>query len=118
MATSYRTGHRGNREPAQVCENAAARLAELFPRVTAMRIPIRLVFADGRSEETVIEFGTANEVIFRARAEVGFGEPVQLINDDGSLDAKATVIAVQWAESEQAIAVRFSGQIANWIIKS
>ena len=98
-------------------ESASGRLARIFPGATAMRIPVRLERGCGSAERTTIEYGTAQEVIFRTDTDLGFDESVRLLNDDGSFDVEARVIAVQWIDSRQAVAVRFMTPVTNWVVK-
>lgn len=118
MATSFRNGDFGAATAAASEQSsAAARLASFLPAATAIRIPVTAIFATGRSESTTLEYGTAREVIFRASAEIPFGATVRLLNEDGSFDAQASVVAVQYANGERAVAARFLGSTPNWIIK-
>jgi hypothetical protein len=99
-------------------ENVAGRLARIFPGATPMRIPVRMEReAGGTAERTMIEFGTAREVIFRTSAALDCGDSVRLLNDDGTLDVKVRVIAVQWMDTKQAVAAHFIAPVSNWIIK-
>ena len=99
-------------------DSPSQRLARVFPGATAMRIPIRMMREGGYPpEKTTIEFGTAREVIFRTQSDLEFDEHIRLRNDDGSFDAEVRVIAVQWDESTQAVAARFTTPSSNWIIK-
>ena len=83
-----------------------------------MRIPVRMEREiSGSAERTMIEFGTAREVIFRTSAALDCGESVRLLNDDGTLDIKVRVIAVQWMDTRQAVAAHFIAPVTNWIIK-
>ncbi|MEO5937090.1 MAG: hypothetical protein ABIP81_07735, partial [Terriglobales bacterium] len=101
------------------------RLAEFFPSAIRIRIPVR-VTAEGRggdaeteapSEETVIEFGTAREVLFVSALPLEFDDTVRLKNTDGSFDAQGSVVAVQLGERRSAVAVRFTEKVNNWIIQ-
>ncbi len=65
----------------------------------------------------MIEFGTAQEVIFSSSLPLEFEDRVRLCNSDRSLDARATVVAVRYHEGRKAVAVRFLGEVGNWIIK-
>jgi hypothetical protein len=99
------------------------KLAQLFPSVSPVRIPVRLttVALNGRrrlEEQTVIEFGTAREVLFSSTLPLEFEDQVRLENSDGSLDTRATVVAVRYHDGRKAVAVRFLGEVGNWIIKS
>ena len=98
-------------------ENVAGRLARIFPGATPMRIPVRMERDGGSAERTMIEFGTAREVIFRTSAQLDCGDAVRLMNDDGTLDIKVRVIAVQWMDTKQAVAAHFIAPVSNWIIK-
>jgi hypothetical protein len=102
-------------------ETCVEKLAQLFPNVSPMRIPVRITHSGpaGRSlqEQTVIEFGTAQEVIFSSSLPLEFEDRLQLLNSDRSLDARATVVAVRYHEGRKAVAARFLGEVGNWIIK-
>jgi hypothetical protein len=97
------------------------KLAQLFTGISHVRIPVRvLTTGTGRKrlqEQTVIEFGTAHEVLFSSTLPLEFEDRVRMLNSDGSLDAWATVVAVRYHEGRKAVAARFVGHIDNWIIK-
>ena len=73
-----------------------------------MRIPVRvLTLGSARKrlqEQTVIEFGTAQEVLFSSKLPLEFEDRVQLLNSDGSLDVRATVVAVRYHAGRRAVA--------------
>jgi hypothetical protein len=69
------------------------------------------------SESTVIEYGTSTEVLFSSSLPLEFADQVRLQNSDGSLDAKASVVAVQYQKGRTAVAARFTHAVANWIVK-
>jgi hypothetical protein len=102
-------------------QRCAEKLAQLFPGASPMRIPVRvLTLGSGRQrlqEQTVIEFGTADVVLFSSKLPLEFEDRVQLLNSDGSLDACATVVAVRYHNGRKAVAAQFVGSIDNWIIK-
>lgn len=97
------------------------KLAQLFPGVSPVRIPVCLTTAVAGDrqlqEHTVIEFGTAHEVLFASSLPLEFEDQVRLVNSDGSLDARATVVAVRYHSRGKAVAVRFVNEVGNWIIK-
>lgn len=101
--------------------SCAEKLAELFPSASPVRIPVRISTArPGRrrlQEETVIEFGTAHEVLFTSQLPLEFEDSIRLANSDGSLDVRATVVAVRYHENRKAVAARFCGPVKNWIIR-
>ncbi len=68
-------------------------------------------------EQTVIEFGTAREVLFASSLPLEFEDRVRVVNSDGSLDAQATVVAVRYQNGNKAVAARFVDNVENWIIK-
>lgn len=85
-----------------------------------MRIPVRVMtLGPGRRihEQTTIEFGTDQEVLFASTLPLEFEDHVRLLNSDGSLDARATIVAVRYHDGRKAVAARFFGQVSNWIIK-
>lgn len=102
-------------------ESCIGRLAQLFPDATPVRIPVQVISlrAGGRTivENTVIEFGTPAEVLFASTLPLEFDDRLRLRNSDGSLDADASVVAVQYYEGHKAVAARFSSEVWNWIIK-
>jgi len=102
-------------------QSCVGKLAQLFPNASPVRIPVRITtVATGRrrlQEETVIEFGTAHEVLFASTLPLEFEDRVRLANSDGSLDARATVVAVRYHGGRKAVAARFVGEVGNWIIK-
>ena len=103
-------------------ESSTARLARFFPTATPVRIPVRLTRVDGaqesKGENTVIEFGTSQEVLFSSKLPLEFADLLQLQNSDGSLNAQACVVAVQYNSGHTAVAARFTQQVPNWIVKS
>jgi hypothetical protein len=103
-------------------ESSTAKLARFFPEATPVRIPVQLTrVADeksGFSESTVIEFGTAREVLFASALPLEFADVLRLRNSDGTLDAEACVVAVQYNAGRTAVAARFTQQVDNWIVKS
>jgi hypothetical protein len=97
------------------------KLAQLFPNASPLRLPVRVVaLGSGQrhlEESTVIEFGTAHEVLFASTLPLEFEDQVRILNSDGSLDAGATVVAVRYNDGRKAVAARFVGEVGNWIIK-
>jgi len=97
------------------------RLAKFFPQATPVRIPIKLSRADGQQktpvEETVIEYGTACEVLFALDAPLEFADRVLLESKDGSLQVEASVVAVQYHPHRTVVAARFLRNVPNWIVK-
>jgi hypothetical protein len=104
--------------------NSVADLARFFPEATPMRIPVQFarVHDSGEtatfSESTVIEFGTAHEVLFASKTPLEFADTLRLRNSDGSLDVEANVVAVQYHPGKTLVAARFRGDVPNWIVKS
>lgn len=66
----------------------------------------------------MIEFGTAHEVLFASNLPLEFEDRVHLVNSDGSLDVKATIVAVRYHNGSKAVAARFLNDVENWIIRS
>jgi hypothetical protein len=102
-------------------QTCVEKLAQLFPNASPVRIPVRvLTLGAGRrrlQEQTVIEFGTAQEILFFSTLPLEFEDRVRVLNSDGSLDANATVVAVRYHEGCKAVAARFVGDVDNWIVK-
>ena len=102
-------------------QSCVEKLAHLFPNASPVRLGVR-VLALGigprdLEENTVIEFGTAHEVLFTSTLPLEFEDRVQILNSDGSFDALATVVAVRYHDGCKAVAARFVGKVGNWIIK-
>lgn len=101
-----------------------AGLARFFPEATPVRIPVQLARAVQPSdatanftESTIIEFGTPREVLFACKTPLEFADVLRLRNSDGSLDIKASVVAVQYQPGQTVVAARFLGEVPNWIVK-
>ena len=105
----------------QAAQTCVKKLAELFPNGSPVRIPICVItLGAGRRrlrEQTIIEFGTAKEVLFSSALPLEFEDHVRLLNSDGSLDTQATVVAVRYHDGRKAVAARFASEVENWIIK-
>jgi hypothetical protein len=108
-------------------ESPVKKLAQFFPGATPMRIPVRVTALNSQgvepvehvlSENTVIEVGTAQEVLFISSLPLEFDDKVRLENTDGSLRIEAAVVAVQYHNSKTVVAARFTREISNWIIKA
>ena len=97
------------------------RLAKFFPQATPVRIPVRLSRCNGKetqaTEETIIEFGTACEVLFALETPLEFADRVVLESKDGSLHVEASVVAVQYHPDRTVVAARFLKNVPNWIVK-
>jgi len=102
-------------------EGSVSKLAQFFPEAVAVRIPVRVTGTGGRgrelTEQTLIEFGTADEVLFASTLPLEFDDHLQLENADGSLCAEADIVALQYHDGRVAIAARFTAKPANWIIQ-
>jgi hypothetical protein len=102
-------------------ESSTAKLAKFFPEASPVRIPVRLTRVIEEkcdcSEETVIEFGTHREVLFSSTLPLEFADRLKLKNSDGSLDAEASVVALQYTSGRTAVAARFTQEVSNWIVK-
>lgn len=103
-------------------ESSTTKLAKFFPDATPVRIPVRLTRVAGQgsplAESTVIEFGTAREVLFASTLPLEFADKLRVQNSDGTLDTEACVVALQYDGGRTAVAARFTRAVANWIVKS
>ena len=102
-------------------EESTTKLAKFFPDATPVHMPVRLTRVAGGSkpftENTLIEFGTPREVLFASTLPLEFADKLRLQNADGSLDAEACVVALQYNTGRTAVAARFVREVSNWIIK-
>jgi hypothetical protein len=107
--------------PAGVSQTCVEKLAQLFPNASPVRIAVRVMTLSSArrplQEQTTIEFGTEQEVLFASSLPLEFEDGVRVVNSDGSLDARATVVAVRYHQGRKAVAARFVGEVGNWIIK-
>jgi hypothetical protein len=103
------------------------KLARFFPGAIRVRIPVNVRAVNTLSvkgektqatENTVIEFGTENEVLFASTLGLEFEDKIHVQSGDGSLDIEAAVVAVQMNKGQLAVAARFTKTIPNWIIKT
>jgi hypothetical protein len=105
--------------------STVAELARFFPEATPVRIPVQFTRRSNASqtgradvqESTVIEFGTAREVLFACTTPLEFADILRLRNSDGSLDTEASVVAVQYHPGITVVAARFLNSVPNWIVK-
>jgi hypothetical protein len=102
-------------------QTCVEKLAQLFPNALPVRLPVQIVALGHEQrhleESTVIEFGTAHEVLFGSTLPLEFEDRVRILNSDGSLDAGAIVVAVRYHHGRKAVAARFVSEVGNWIIK-
>ena len=102
-------------------ESSTAKLAKFFPNATPVRIAVRLTrIGDASStcsENTTIEFGTPQEVLFASTLPLEFADTLRLRNSDGTFDTEACVVALQYNGGRTAVAARFTREVANWIVK-
>lgn len=101
--------------------SALQTLAELFPNVTPVRIPIMVSLGRGNGhlleESTVIEYGTSTMVFFESRLPLELADKLHLENSDRSLGTDAVVVAIRDSGAHRAIAARFAAQVRNWILQ-
>ena len=102
-------------------ESSVEKLAQIFPHASPVRIPVQVLASNGSArpvhEGTMIEFGTAHEVLFASTLPLEFENRIRLVNSDGSFDAQATVVAVRYHGGKKSVAARFLGDVPGWIIK-
>jgi hypothetical protein len=105
---------------ASSAEDCVAELACFFPQAIAVRIPVQ-VCRTGEvqvaAETTMIEYGTAQEVLFASGLSLEFEERLRLRNSDGTLDVEVEIAAMQLHHGKAAVAARFLEKVPNWIIK-
>jgi len=63
------------------------------------------------TESTVIEFGTPREVLFSSTLPLEFADRLRLENSDGTLNAEASVVALQYTSGRTAVAARFTQEV-------
>lgn len=99
-------------------ESFVNRLAGFFPEAVRVQIPVSVTPLGARplqGESTVIEYGTPQEALFRSSMPLDFEDRVRVKNTDGSLDTEASVVAVQFANGQTAVAVRLAVVSRDWL---
>jgi hypothetical protein len=124
----FQLAHLGTAKAKTAQASTVAELARFFPEATPVRIPVEFTRctrtnedkpgAQELAESTVIEFGTAREVLFACTTPLEFADILRLRNSDGSLDTEASVVAVQYHPGATVVAARFLNSVPNWIVKS
>jgi hypothetical protein len=98
-----------------------ARLAQFFPGAVPVRVPVQVTGGEVSglklTENTVIEYGTCNEVLFASSLPLEFADRLRLRTADGALEADVYVVALQFQSGRTAVAARFAHPVANWIVK-
>jgi hypothetical protein len=69
-------------------------------------------------QETIIEFGTPQEIFFVVAQPLEFADHVLVESRDGSFRAEASIVAVQYHAERTVVAARFLKPVPNWIVKS
>lgn len=69
-------------------------------------------------QETVIEFGTPQEILFVVAQPLEFADHVLVESRDGAFRAEASIVAVQYHPERTVVAARFLKPVPNWIVKS
>jgi hypothetical protein len=123
----HRLAQQGTAPSRTAQTSTVAELARFFPEATPVRIPVQFTRKHNASnknqpgaaveENTVIEFGTAREVLFACTTPLEFADVLRLRNSDGSLDTEASVVAVQYHPGATIVAARFLSSVPNWIVK-
>jgi hypothetical protein len=99
-----------------------AELARFFPGIVPVRIPVWICHGESAkaasAEQTMIEFGTAAEVLFVSALPLDFEDTVRVRTSDGALDVRAKIVAMRLHHDKMAFAARFTEDVANWIIRA
>jgi hypothetical protein len=102
-------------------QSSTSKLARFFPSAMPMRIPVHLTrlgtASNTVSENTILEFGTPNEVLFTSSLPLEFADRLRMRNLDGTLDVEACVVALEYNGAQTVVAARFAKEVANWIVK-
>lgn len=119
--TARGAGHDGRFASEDAGEKFVAKLAQFFPGASPVRVPVQVTGGEfgglSLTENTVIEYGTAKEVLFASSLPLEFADQLRLRNTDGSLEADVYVVALQYHNGRTAVAARFAHEVNNWIVK-
>lgn len=98
-----------------------AELAKFFPGIVPLRIPV-LIFkgdsAKAAAEQTMIEFGTAEECLFVCGLPLEFEDLVHVRAENGTLDSTAKIVAMRLHDDKMAFAARFVNDVTDWIARA
>lgn len=98
-----------------------AELARFFPGIVPLRIPVLIFKGDSAraaAEQTMIEFGTAEECLFVCGLPLEFEDIVHIRAGDGTLDSTARIVAMHLHDDKMAFAARFLEYDANWMMSA
>src|SRR5947209_17461315 len=86
MDPSAKTAH-----SAVVEHSCVTELSRFFPEAIPVRIPVRVSRTEDQAvaENTVIEYGTSQEVLLASSLPLDFDDRIHLKNSDGTLDVEA-----------------------------
>jgi hypothetical protein len=103
---------------ASVCTE---RLARFFPEAESVEVRALLTPLRGGAgtvcESVLVEFASAEKVIFQSTLPLEFNDRVLLAQANGNGEAEGTVIAVQYHEGQKAVAVQFVNGQSAWVNK-
>jgi hypothetical protein len=105
----------------QGATECVAELARFFPGIVPLRIPVLILKADSAravAEQTMIEFGTAEECLFVSGLSLDFEDLVHVTTTNGTLDCTAKIVAMRLQDDKMAFAARFLNDVANWIARA
>jgi hypothetical protein len=105
----------------QGATDCVAELARFFPGIVAVRIPVLILKGDSAraaAEQTMIEFGTAEECLFVCGLPLEFEDLVRVRAADGKLDSTAKIVAMRLQDDKMAFAARFTEDVTNWIVRA
>lgn len=98
-----------------------AELARFFPGIVPLRIPVLIFKGDSAraaAEQTMIEFGTAEECLFVCGLPLEFEDLVHVRTANGMLDSTAKIVAMRLHDDKMAFAARFTEDATNWIVRA
>jgi len=105
----------------QEATECVAELARFFPGIVPVRIPVLIFKGDlarAAAEQTMIEFGTAEECLFVCGLSLEFEDLVQIRTADGTLNSTAKIVAMRLQDDKMAFAARFLNDVTNWIARA
>ena len=99
-----------------------AELAKLFPGAVPVRVLVKLSKGDSANgscaEQTLIEFGTREEILFVSGLPLEFDDTVRVRSTDGTLDSNAIIVAMRFHDDKMAFAAKFLKDVSNWMIEA
>jgi hypothetical protein len=108
-------------QPLHATSGCTEQLARFFPDAKPVQIPVVVTpLRNGAGEfrePVLVEFASAENMIFSTTLVLEFADHVRLQLAEGSGQSDATVVAVQYHKGRKVIAVQFAEGQRGWVTR-